>query len=175
MRMVTSLMPPRVLFVLATIVTAACLWPLFLVFQWFGVNIATLERMTRTDPLGFSVFSAFVMFLRPTLAAVAVLSALRAAVRVITSHPQRARAILMPATVVQAVLVLAIFLTGPAIDRTLARMVPLFEDRQTPGAIIAADFTRMQAEASAAILPPLVAIAAACALAAFMTRRVERH
>ena len=172
--MVTSLMPPRVLFVLATIVAAACLWPLFLVFQWFGVNIATLERMTRTDPLGFSVFPAFVMFLRPTLAAVAAFR--RFAPPYSSSpHPQRARAILLPATVVQAVLALAIFLTGPAIDRTLTGMVPLFEDRQTPGAIIAADFTRMQAEASAAILPPLVAIAAACALAAFMTRRVGRH
>jgi hypothetical protein len=163
-------MPPRVLVGLATIVAAACLWPLFLVFQWFGVNIATLERMTRTDPLGFRVFPAFVMFLRPTLAAAAALSALRAAVLVIT-HPQRSRAILLPAAIVQAVLALAIVLTGPAIDRTLADMLPLFEDRQTPGAIIAADFTRMQAEASAAILLPLVAIAAACALAAFMTRR----
>ena len=162
-------MPPRALVVLATILAAASLWPLFLVFQWFGVNIATLERMTRTDPLGFRVFPAFVMFLRPTLAAVAALSSLRAAVLVVT-HPQRARAILLASTVVQAVLALAIFLTGPAINRTLAGMVPLFEDRQTPGAIIAADFTRMQAEASAAILPPLVAIALVCAVVAVLNR-----
>jgi hypothetical protein len=164
-------MPPRVLVVLATVLAVACLWPLFLVFQWFGVNVATMERMTRTDPLGFRAFPAIVMFLRPTLAALAALTALRAGILVITSPPQRAFAILMRAAIVQGALVLATILTGPAIDRTLARMVPLFEDRQTPGAIIAADFTRMQVEASATILPSLITIAVVCAVVAVMNRR----
>lgn len=161
----------RVILVLATALAAACLWPLVLVFQWFGVNVATLERMARTDPLGFRVFPAFVMFVRPILAAVAALSAIRAAVLVVTSHPQRAFGILRTAAVVQASLALAFFLTGPPIDRTLARMVPLFEDRRTPGALIAPDFTTQHTAASAAILPPLVAIAVGSAVVAMIARR----
>lgn len=161
----------RVILVLATALAAACLWPLVLVFQWFGVNIATLERMARTDPLGFRVFPAFVMFVRPILAAVAALSAIRAAVLVVTSHPQRAVGILRTAAVVQASLALAIFLTGPPIEGTLARMVPLFEDRRTPGALVAPDFTMQQTAASATILPPLLAIAVGSAVVAMIARR----
>ena len=159
---------------MASILAAACIWPLFLVFQWFGVNVATLERLTRTDPAGFRVFPAFVMFVRPALAAVAALSAFRGAVLVITSPPQRASGILLPSAVLQAALALVILLTGPTIDRTLAGMLPFFEDRQTPGAIIAADFTTLQAEASASILPPLVAIAVACGVFAILTRGWRR-
>ena len=165
---------PRLLFVLATALAAASLWPLMLAFQWFGVNAATLERMARTDPLGFRAFPAFVMFLRPTLAALAALWALRAGVLVVMSHPQRAVGILLVAAVVQASLALAIFLTGPPINRTLARMLPLFEDRQTPGALIAPDFTILQRTASDAILPPLVAIAVGCAVVAMIARRSVR-
>ena len=166
---------PRLLVVLATLLAVACLWPLLLVFQWFGVNVATMERMTRTDPLGFRVFPAFVMFVRPALATLATLSALRAGILVITSQPQRASGILIRAAIVQALLVLAIFFTGPPIDRTLAGMVPRFVDRQTPGAIIAADFTVMQAQAFSAIWPPLVAIAVSCAVIAAMARRGRPH
>jgi hypothetical protein len=153
---------PRLLAGLAAILAVACLWPFFLVFQWFGVNIATMERMTRTDPLGFTLAAALVMFLRPTLAALATLIALRASILAITSPPHRAFRILLPAAIVQVSLVLVILLTGAAIDRSLAQLVPRFEDRQTPGAIIAADFTKMQAQASAGIVPPLLAIAGAC-------------
>ena len=165
---------PRVVAALATVLAAACLWPLFLAFQWFGVNVATLERLTRTDPLGFRVFPAFVMFARPTLAGLAALSALRAAILVIASPPQRASAILLRSAIVQASLMLVIFLTGPTIDRTLAAMLPLFEDRRTPGAIVVADFTRMQAEASHDILVPLVVIAVGCGGLAMLTRRWQR-
>jgi hypothetical protein len=164
-------MLPRLLVVLAITLGAACLWPLVLVFQWVGVNVATLERMGRTDPRGFDVFTAFVMFLQPTLAALAAVSALRAAVIAAISPPQRASRILLPAAAVQAGLVLVIAITTPPIHRTLARMVPLFEDRQTPGALIAPDFTMLQAAAAAAILPPLIAIALGCAVVALLSRR----
>src|SRR5262245_51674785 len=134
---------PRLLVALAIALAVACLWPLVLVFQWFGVNVATLERLARTDPRGFNVVSALVMFVQPTLAALAALSALRAGVHVATSHPQRAAGFLLPAAVVQAALVLTIVLTASPINRTLARMVPLFEDRYTPGALVAPDFTSL--------------------------------
>ena len=171
-----SVLPPqpRVVAALAAVLAAACLWPLFLVFQWFGVNVATLERLTRSDPLGFRVFPAFVMFARPTLAGLAALWALRATILVISSPPQRASAILLPSAIVQASLALVIFFTGPTIDRTLAAMLPLFEDRRTPGAIVVADFTRMQAEASHDILVPLVAIAVGCGCLAMLTRGLRR-
>jgi hypothetical protein len=165
---------PRVVAAGAAVLAAACLWPLFLVFQWFGLNVATLERLTRTDPLGFRVYPALVMFLRPTLAGLAALSALHAAVLVITSPPQRASRILLPSTIVQGALVLIVFLAGPTIDRTLSTMIPLFEDRRTPGAIVAADFTRMQAEASGSILLPLIAIAVACGVFGMLTRAWRR-
>ena len=80
----------------------------------------------------------------------------------------------MPSAIVQASLALMIFLGGPAIDRSLVAMLPLFEDRRTPGAIVAADFTRMQAEASASILPPLVAIAVACGVFGMLMREWRR-
>jgi hypothetical protein len=173
----TQLLPPqpRVVAALAAILAAASVWPLVLVFQWVGVNVATLERLTRTDPLGFRVVPAIVMFLRPTLAGLAAVSAFRAAVHVISAPPQRAFGILLPSAVTQAVLTLVILLTGPAIDRTLQELVPRFEDRQTPGAIVAADFTRMQAEASVDIMVPLVAVAIGCAVLAMLTRGARQE
>jgi len=171
MRWVAYVTPRRLIIVLAFTLAAACLWPLVLVFHWFGINIATLERMARTNSLGFVPFPAFVMFLRPALAAMGALAALRAAILVLTSPPPRAFDILRRTAIWQASLVLGILLIGPAIDGALARMVPLFEDRYTPGAIIAANFTTLQTEASAAILRPLVAIAVGSAVLAVVARR----
>ena len=164
-------MPPRLLVVLAITLGAVCLWPLVLVFQWVGVNVATLERMARTDPRGFDLFAAFVMFVQPTLAALAAVSALRAAVLAAISPPQRASRILLPAAAVQAGIVLVIVITASPIHRTLARMVPLFQDRHTPGALIAPDFTMLQTAAAAEILPPLIAIAVGCAVLALLNRQ----
>ena len=156
---------------LAITLGAACLWPLVLVFQWVGVNVATLERMARTDPRGFNLFSASVMFLQPILAAVAAFSALRAAVLAAISSPHRASRVLLAAAAVQAGLVLVIVITARPIHRTLARMVPLFEDRQTPGALIAPDFTMLQSAATTDILLPLIAIALGCAVLALLNRQ----
>lgn len=160
---------------LAAALAAAALWPLAAVFHWFGVNVATLEQMGRTDPMGFRVFPAFLMFVRPTLAAAAALVIVSAAVRVMTSHPQRAFGILMRAAVAQGLLATAIAATGTPVNATLAHMLPMFADRRTPGALVApGHFVALQEAAAAAILPWLFGIAVGSALLAALARQVMR-
>jgi hypothetical protein len=168
-------MRPRLLFVLATALAAACLWPLVLVFQWFGVNVATLEWMARTDALGLRVFPAFLMFVRPTLGLAAALTIPYASFLVLTSPPQRASGILMKAAVLQGGLAVLIGVTAPRVNATLGQMVPSFADRRVPTFLVAPrDFIALQNEVSGAILPPLAAIALCCAVVAVLARRAQK-
>jgi hypothetical protein len=142
----------------------ASLWPLAAVFNWFGVSIATLEQMSRTDPLGFRVFPALLMFARPALAGVTALLTPWAAIRVVTWHPTFAFGILIKTAIAQALLTVALAMTAAPVNAVLARLVPMFADRRTPGAIVSpAHFVLLQEAASDSILSPLLAIAVACA------------
>jgi hypothetical protein len=156
---------------LALCLATASLWPLAAVFNWFGVNVATLEQMGRTDPLGFRVLPAFLMFLRPVIAGAAALSMPFAAVKVVTSRPPFAVRILLKAAITQAVLVLALVITGGPVNTTLSQLMPMFADRRTPGALVSpGHFVALQETAAAAVIPSLAGIAAACGLLGMLAR-----
>ena len=144
---------------LALCLATASLWPLAAVFNWFGVNVATLEQMGRTDPLGFRVLPAFLMFARPVIAGAAALS-MPFAVR-----------ILLKAAITQMVLVVALVITGGPVNTTLARLMPMFADRRTPGALVSpGHFVALQETAAAAVIPWLAGIAVACGLLGLLAR-----
>jgi hypothetical protein len=156
---------------LAMGLAAAALWPLAAVFNWFGVNVATLEQMSRSDPAGFRFLPATLLFARPIVAVAATLAMPVVAVRVVTSRPQLAVQILVKGAITQTALVLVLALGGPPINSTLARLMPMYPNRHTPGALVTAGhFVNLQEAAAASVLPWLAGIAAACALLAVLAR-----
>jgi hypothetical protein len=120
----------------AILLAVIALWPLAGAFHWFGVNVATVEQMSRTDPLGLRVFPAALMFLRPTLAAIAALTAVHITWRVLTSHPLRAPRTFINGAGTLVLFAVTLLLTGPAVNSTLTRLLPMFENRRTPGALV---------------------------------------
>ena len=162
---------------LAIALAVASLWPLSGVFNWLGVNVATLEQLSRTDPQGFRIFPAVLMFVRPILAGIAAVLMPFAAFRVATSHPQFAFAILIRTAAFQAALAIALAVSAAPVNAMLARLLPMFTDRLTPGAIVSpAHFVVLQQAASRSMPAVLAAIAVACAMVAVLARtglRVE--
>jgi hypothetical protein len=159
----------------AILLALIALWPLIGAFHWFGVNVATLEQMSRTDPFGVRAFPAALMFLRPAVAAIAALTAIRTAWSVTTAHPSRAARTFINAAGTQVLFALTLFLTGPPVNSTLTRLLPMFENRQTPGAFVRpGHFVVLQHSAGTAIVLQLFGLALASA-AAFVVVRSTSH
>ena len=157
---------------LAILLGVAAFWPLTAAFQWFGVNIATLEQLSRTDPFGLRVFPAALMFLRPGIAVIAAVSALYAAWNAGTMPSGRASRTFLIAAMTQALLAFTLLVSGPAVNDILTRRLPMFEDHRTPGAVVRpSHFVLLQDAASQPIVRELCGIALACAVAAVVTRR----
>jgi hypothetical protein len=127
--------------------------------------------MSRTDPAGFRLLPALLLFAQPIVAAAATLWMTATAVKVVTSRPQSTFHILLRGAITQTALVLLLALSGPPINGTLARLMPMYPNRHTPGALVSAGhFVRLQEAAAASVLPWLAGIAAACALLAVLAR-----
>jgi hypothetical protein len=164
----------RFLALVAGTLAIAALWPLAAVFNWFGVNVGTLEQLGRTDPDGFRLVPSLIMFARPTVAGVAALLTLFAAVRVSTSPPTRAFGILMKAAAAQGLLALAVAASETPVNTTLARMLTMHIDRRTPGAFVApGHFIGLQEAAAETIAPWLFAIALGSAVLALSARHAK--
>jgi hypothetical protein len=156
----------------AILLAVIALWPLAGAFHWFGVNVATVEQMSRTDPLGLRVFPAALMFLRPTLAAIAALTAVHITWRVLTSHPLRAPRTFINGAGTLVLFAVTLLLTGPAVNSTLTRLLPMFENRRTPGALVRpGHFVVLQQTAGSAIVLQLFGLALACAVAYLLVRQ----
>ena len=157
---------------LAILLGVTAFWPLVGAFQWFGVNIATLEQLSRTDPFGLRILPAALMFLRPGVAAIAAVSALYSAWKAGTSRPARSARIFMKSAVAQAVFAGVLLVSGPSLNDTLTRQLPMFEDHRTPGAVVRpSHFILLQDAASRSIVLELFGIALGSALAAAVTAR----
>ncbi len=162
--------------ILAAGLAIAALWPLVGAFHWFGVNVATLEQMSRTDPFGLRVFPAALMFLRPTVAVIAALLGIHTAWTVATSHPLRAARMFINGAGIQALFALALLLSGPPVNSTLARLLPMFENRRTPGAFVRPDhFVFLQQSAGTSIVQQLFGVALACLVAHLVVRAITRN
>ena len=165
-------MDSRVLLSLAVALALAAVWPLVAVFNWFGVNVATLEQLGRTT--GFRFFPSVLMFARPALAAAAALVIVFAAVRVISSHPRRAFAVLLKAAIAEALLAIAIAVSAAPVNAALSRMLPMLADPRTPGALVApGHFVTLQDVAAESILPVLFGLALASGALALFSRLVK--
>lgn len=148
-------------------------WPLIGAFQWFGMNIATLEQLSRTDPFGLRIFPAALMFVRPAIAAIAGLSAVYAAWIIATSHPLRASRTFLNVAGTQVLFALILMVSGPPVNATLTRLLPMFEDHRTPGAVVRpGHFVLLQHAASGSIVRQLFGIALGCLLGALIARRI---
>jgi hypothetical protein len=151
----------------------AAFWPLFNAFQWFGVNIATLEQLSRTDPFGLRILPAALMFLRPAVAAIAAVIALYTAWSVAASSTLRPSRVFLTLALTQAVFGLILVVSGPSVNATLTRQLPMFEDHRTPGAVVRpSHFVPLQEAASRSIVRELFGIALGCAVAAVLVRRL---
>lgn len=156
---------------LAILLTIAAFSPLIGAFHWFGVNIATLEQLSRTDPFGLRLFPSALMFARPAIAAIAALATIYAAWIVGGSHPLRASRTLLNAAGTQALLALILMVSGPPVNGALTRLLPMFEDHRTPGAIVRpGHFVLLQEAAGGSIVRQLFGIAAGCVCAAIVAR-----
>jgi hypothetical protein len=162
--------------ILAAGLALAALWPLVGAFHWFGVNVATLEQMSRIDPFGLRVFPAALMFLRPTVALIAALLGIHSAWTVATSHPLRAARTFINGAGTQALFALTLLLSGPPVNSTLTRLLPMFENRRTPGAFVRPDhFVFLQQDAGSSIVQQLFGVALACLVAHLIVRAVTRN
>jgi hypothetical protein len=151
-------------------------WPLTAAFHWFGVNVATVEQMSRTDPLGLRVFPAALMFLRPTLAAIAALTAIHTAWFALASPPMRASRTFINGAGTQVLFALTLLLTGPPVNSTLARLLPMFENHRTPGAFVRpGHFVLLQQSTGTDIVLQLFGLALACAAAFGLVRVAARQ
>jgi hypothetical protein len=113
------------------------------------------------------------MFVRPALATAAALIVIFAAVRAI-AQPRRAFAILVKAAIAEALLTIAIAVTDTPVNTALGRMLPMFADRWTPGALVTpGHFVTLQEAASGVILPWLVGIALASGVLAVFSRHAK--
>jgi hypothetical protein len=161
---------------LAIALAAAAFGPLVGAAQWLGVNIATLEQLSRTDPFGLRIFPAALMFVRPAIAALAGFSVLYGAWVIGTSHPLRAARTFLNVAGTQALFAVILIVSGPPINGTLTRLLPMFEDHRTPGAIVRpGHFVLLQNTASNSIVRQLFAIAAGCLLVAMIARVATRR
>ena len=159
---------------LAILLGVTAFWPLVGAFQWFGVNIATLEQLSRTDPFGLRILPSALMFLRPGVAAIAAISALHSAWTAGASRPTRAARTFVKTAVAQALFAAILVVSGPSVNDTLTRQLPMFEDHRTPGAVVRpGHFVLLQDAASRSIVRELVGIALGSALAAVVTRRLS--
>lgn len=164
-----------IVIVLAIALAAAAFGPLVGAAQWLGVNIATLEQLSRTDPFGLRIFPAALMFVRPAIAALAAASVLYGA-WAIGTHPLHASRTFLNVAGTQALFAAILIVSGPPINGTLTRLLPMFEDHRTPGAIVRpGHFVLLQNTASNSIVWQLSGVAAGCVLAALIARgRVRR-
>lgn len=156
---------------LAIALGISAFWPLIGAFHWFGVNIATLEQLSRTDPFGLRLFPAALMFVRPAVAAIAGLSAVYAAWIIAASHPLRAARTFRNVAGTEVLFALILMVSGPPVNGTLTRLLPMFEDHRTPGAVVRpSHFVLLQQAAGGSIVRQLFGIALGCAVAASIVR-----
>lgn len=166
---------PSLVRVLAVGLAIAAFWPLIGAFAWFGVNIATLEQLSRADPFGLRIFPAALMFVQPAVAAIAAISVLCAAWIVGASHPLRASRAFLNIAGTQALVAVILIISGPPINGTLTRLLPMFENRRTPGALVQpGHFVLLQTAARNSIVRQLFGIAVGCMAAALIARFVTR-
>jgi hypothetical protein len=159
-----------IVILLAIALGAGAFAPLVGAAQWFGVNIATLEQLSRTDPFGLRIFPAALMFVRPAIAALAAVSVLYGA-WVIGTRPLRVARTFLNVAATQALFAAILIVSGPPINGTLTRLLPMFEDHRTPGAVVRpGHFVLLQNAASNPIVWQLFDIAAGCILGAAIAR-----
>lgn len=159
-----------VLFLLVVLVAVA-LWPLAVVYDWFMGNYPVLQTLSRNDLFGFSLFPQFLLSVRPLLAAAAALSCSWASFLVVTSHPQRAYAILVRTALGLGAAVLAIALLGPLTSASLAWMLPTFGGigpGEPPGTV--SQIIARQNGAAVNVMVPLLGIAMGFGVLAVLSR-----
>jgi hypothetical protein len=164
--------PTRHLVVLLVLLLAvAALWPLTFAFDWFMGNYSVLQTLSSNDLFGFSLFPQFLLSVRPLLAAAAALSCSWASFLVLTSHPQRAYAILVRTALGLGAAVLAIGLLGPLTSASLAWMLPTFGGiglGEPPGTV--SQIIARQNGVAVTVMVPLLGIAMGFGVLAVLSR-----